>query len=669
MLILLQHNPITSFRTKDPTRTITLRNRFSSDASVRLHRLRKAIRVGVITKDFFGLKGQHLFNPQSTIVYLAKKKFIYTHTDQKIKGFMDWLKDQYTRGLLEVTPSLSMTGSIQNQPWSNLYIRSAYQSGLAQSRKDAIARGIKVPAFTIGGPGSLSGVFNQPFHADRAAMMYTRVFSDLNNVTKFMDAGITRVMTQGMAEGIGPYEMARRMNDIVEQTTKKPFPPAHPKGPSGITRARLIARTETIRTHNVAAINEMERMEVEVGKPILAEWVATLDGRTRDSHAERNGNVYDRSVAIGMLGEPNCRCSIIPFVKGLHKVGKGKKIHYKTPVERFTKKQKAAHKVKQDLMRAAYDFRGCLLGYTGNYTFNIPPFAQSCTDYKLSSDGKSWLFKERPVVDEEILKRIKKMAIPPSWKNVVVARDPLAKMQAIGQAKSGKWQYKFSNEHIKGAAKRKFDRCKLFTRDMPGMLKKMEDGILAGEDIAHLLRLEWKTAIRNGKRGKKVGEHQVYGLTTIKQRHISVVGDKITLRFYAKEHIRQKYVLHDDVLAAWLKKKRLGLDRDDLLFPKLTPHKLNNYVSKIADGKKYTIKDFRTYHGTRIAREELERINKKLAGKALTDAERKKIIKEVSEKVSNFLHNTPGMAKSSYIDPTVWNIIGGDVKKIIRKKK
>jgi hypothetical protein len=31
----------------------------------------------------------------------------------------------------------------------------------------------------------------------------------------------------------------------------------------------------------------------------------------------------------------------------------------------------------------------------------------------------------------------------------------------------------------------------------------------------------------------------------------------------------------------------------------------------------------------------------------------------VSEKVSAFLRNTPAMARKAYIDPTVWDIIGG----------
>lgn len=334
---MLKQYSLPPSRQKDPTKTLVLRTRFGQDASGRLLKLKSAIRKYIIAEDYFNLKGQHGFNPKSPVIVLAKKKFEYHHTDRKINDFMAWLKTQYNQGILEVTPSLTRSGKVQNQPWSNLYIRSAYQSGLAQGRKDAIARGIKIPSFRPQGPGSISGVMNQPFHADRAALMYTRVFNQLKGVTTQLDKEFSHILSMGMSEGIGPHEMARRLNDRVQKITKKELPKAHPKGPSGVTRARLIARTETIRTHNVSAINEFERVEAETGQKVYVEWSATMDRRTRPEHARRNGQVYEREVAMGMIGEPNCRCSLLPWIQAIH--GKDKKLPNINPSDRGLKRK------------------------------------------------------------------------------------------------------------------------------------------------------------------------------------------------------------------------------------------------------------------------------------------------------------------------------------------
>ena len=56
--------------------------------------------------------------------------------------------------------------------------------------------------------------------------------------------------------------------------------------------------------------------------------------------------------------------------------------------------------------------------------------------------------------------------------------------------------------------------------------------------------------------------------------------------------------------------------------------KLNKYLKGISGGKKYTVKDFRTYIGTETARKELIRY----VGKTLSIKEKNIIIKKVTEK-------------------------------------
>jgi DNA topoisomerase-1 len=269
-------------------------------------------------------------------------------------------------------------------------------------------------------------------------------------------------------------------------------------------------------------------------------------------------------------------------------------------------------------------------------------------------DGQ-WSLRGEEITDKKTIDRINKMRIPPAWRNVAVSTDPGAKVQAVGMDAAGRWQYKYSAKHIESAARKKFDRVKLFSRDMGTIRKGIEKGIKKNEQEAFLLLLEDKTAIRAGSLADFKAKKKAYGLTTLQHEHVKIKGDKIILDFTAKEGILAHYELESKVLAKWLKKRKSVTKKGERLFPDVPARKVNRYLKKIAKGKSYTIKDFRTYHGTRIAYQNL----KDFAGKALNQKEKKKVIKKVSTSASDFLKNTPNMAKNSYIDPMVWDFIGG----------
>ena len=147
---------------------------------------------------------------------------------------------------------------------------------------------------------------------------------------------------------------------------------------------------------------------------------------------------------------------------------------------------------------------------------------------------------------------------------------------------------------------------------------------------------------------------KAYGLTTLQHEHIKIDGHRITIKFIAKEGVPAHYEVVDKTLAGWLKERKAKTTAGEQLFSDVSADKLNRYLGKISN-KAYTIKDYRTYHGTRVAFGELN----KYSGMVLTDKEKKELIKKVTEKVARVLANTPAMAKKSYIDPMVWEIIGG----------
>lgn len=311
----------------------------------------------------------------------------------------------------------------------------------------------------------------------------------------------------------------------------------------------------------------------------------------------------------------------------------------------------AVQNVRQrGLMHAADTFANCVRssGPIGTYTVRPDP----CRDI-VRVNGR-WMKQGRPVSATEAA-RLDRLRIPPGWRDVVVSADPSAELLAIGLDSKNRWVYRYSQAAIDRKAAQKFVRVRNFSADVPNIRAGIETGVNNDVTEAYLLKLEHATAIRAGSAADRAARVKAYGLTTLQHEHVTVRGNRIILEFVAKKGVPARYELRDNVLAAWLKERKAATRVGQMLFPDTSASKVNAYLRQLAGGKSYSIKDFRTYHATRIAREEL----KQYAGQILTDQQRREIINEVSMVVSKFLHNTPKMALDAYIDPMVWEIIGG----------
>src|SRR5262245_27338744 len=60
---------------------------------------------------------------------------------------------------------------------------------------------------------------------------------------------------------------------------------------------------------------------------------------------------------------------------------------------------------------------------------------------------------ERPGAAD--LDRIRKLALPPAWTDVAIARSAAAPLQAVGRDAAGRWQYRYSAAHVRGREEKK----------------------------------------------------------------------------------------------------------------------------------------------------------------------------------------------------------------------
>lgn len=265
----------------DPTQTTTLRQRFEGEAARRFRWIKGQINRAVIEQDGFGLKAN-------------RGQFEFERSGDKVASFMDWLKQQERLGILEISRGATAVGAGE-RAWSDVYVRSAYQRGMAQSAAELRRKGADVA------PEWVSDAFTRPFHVDRAGLSATRTFEQLRGITDTMSQQISRVLAEGLTQGKGPMDIARSMNERVDKV--------------GITRARMLARTEIINAHADASLNVYEEAGV-MGVDAKAEFVTAQDDAVCSECAALEGTERPIDEARGVIPlHPNCRCAWVPVIE------------------------------------------------------------------------------------------------------------------------------------------------------------------------------------------------------------------------------------------------------------------------------------------------------------------------------------------------------------------
>lgn len=136
-----------------------------------------------------------------------------------------------------------------------------------------------------------------------------KVFKFADEVNETTKARLKETLKEGVGVGEGIDELSDRIADVFKQR-------------EGYDTER-IARTEVISASNEADIEAYKQSEVIEKK----EWLATMDDRVRESHAEMDGEVVDLdepfSNGLKFPGDPigdpeeviNCRCTTLPVLE------------------------------------------------------------------------------------------------------------------------------------------------------------------------------------------------------------------------------------------------------------------------------------------------------------------------------------------------------------------
>jgi HK97 family phage portal protein len=121
----------------------------------------------------------------------------------------------------------------------------------------------------------------------------------VTQVTDTTKEAVRAAISAGVQEGEGVVDIAKRIRES--------------DAAFGRSRSELIARTETTAVTNESQTATLMDYQEAAGVQVRKTWLASQDDRTREEHAELDGETkgVDEPFSNGLYapGEPNCRCS------------------------------------------------------------------------------------------------------------------------------------------------------------------------------------------------------------------------------------------------------------------------------------------------------------------------------------------------------------------------
>ena len=276
--------------------------------------------------------------------------------------------------------------------------------------------------------------------------------------------------------------------------------------------------------------------------------------------------------------------------------------------------------------------------------------------------GKGWSYRDPDgdlVRDRETLDRIRSIVIPPAWHDVWISADPRGHLQATGRDDRGRKQYRYHPRWNEARGETKYEHTIAFAESLPRLRARVahdlaSPGLSRDKVIATIVSLLEATLIRIGNE-TYAKENKSYGLTTLRDRHVEVRGERVMFSFRGKSGVEHEIELRDRRLARIVRRCQdlpgqtlFQWVDDDGVRHKIGSDEVNEYLRE-ATGADFTAKDVRTWAGTVLAAHELATFEH--PWKSETEAKRNLVaaIRAVSER----LGNTQAVCRKCYIHPSI----------------
>lgn len=177
------------------------------------------------------------------------------------------------------------------------YLKSCYETGYIGTMYDIAKQGVPIIA-PIDQAAAVKAILTD-------SKIVEGYYNHLGVNYDKLKKTITQEISRGIASGLTYSDIARNINNVSS---------------SGLYNAKRIARTEGHRIQQTSS-RDAQYAAKKKGCDVVKQWDASLDGRTRDSHARVDGEIreLDEKFSNGLMfpGDPsgsaaeviNCRCT------------------------------------------------------------------------------------------------------------------------------------------------------------------------------------------------------------------------------------------------------------------------------------------------------------------------------------------------------------------------
>jgi DNA topoisomerase-1 len=233
-------------------------------------------------------------------------------------------------------------------------------------------------------------------------------------------------------------------------------------------------------------------------------------------------------------------------------------------------------------------------------------------------------------------------------------------LQATGRDARGRKQHRYHPRWREVRDETKYHRMIAFAKALPEIRRRTDadlrrPGLPKEKVLAAVVQLLEKTLIRVGN-DEYARQNKSFGLTTLRDGHVEVSGERVTFAFRGKSGVQHEVDLQDRRLARVVKACRdlPGYELFQYVDESGTRQTIessdvNGYLREII-GEEFTSKDFRTWAGTVLAAQLLKEFEV-----FTSESQAKRNIVKAVESVAKRLGNTKAVCRKCYIHPAVFD--------------
>lgn len=268
-----------------------------------------------------------------------------------------------------------------------------------------------------------------------------------------------------------------------------------------------------------------------------------------------------------------------------------------------------------------------------------------------SKDGKK-------LDDKKAIDRFKSLVIPPAWQNVRISPLCNGHLQVIGKDSKNRTQYRYHPSWEKIRNGTKFFKMAAFGEILPEIRTQVASDLRKRtmdkrKCLALIVSLMEETHIRIGS-DQYAKNNKTYGLSTFRNKHLNIKGDKLSFNFIGKKGKKhsvsldnkrlQKLVLQCKEIPGW---ELFQYYDEDGNHHTIDSGMVNEYIQEIS-GDNFSAKDFRTWAASKIFLKTLSTLEK-----PKNEAILKQNILNACDMAAKSLGNTRSVCRNYYVHPAI----------------